>query len=464
MSHSKKLIQDTMLYTVAQFGSRILLFLMLPFYTHYFSPDEFGIWDLTVTTIAFLTPFISMEIIAAVYRWLLDTENEGKRKTIISTGIYFLIKNMLIFTSIAIVILLWIPVPYGVLALLVILTDVLYSFMQQITRGLGKNRLFASLGIFHAIIFISVILFLIFTLNLRIEAFFYATIVANFSLTIFALFRGNIYPYISYAYREATLIKPLLAYALPIIPGALSWWVISLADRYFITWYLGVHENGIFAIAAKIPAAFMLLNNVFALAWKDSAIRTFHDEEKNTYYSNVFSVLFKGLSSAVICILLISKPLIHGFIGIAYADAWKYGNILLIGALFHACALFWAAGFHGAKETKPIFTSAILGAIISILGNILLIPLFGLYAVAGTSAISFLAVWVVRVKQASPTFHIHIHRKVVVIAILGVSIAWGLPYVFGNVLLLLSTVGAFLLFAILWREDVWAVLGQLKKD
>src|SRR5699024_4897208 len=108
--------------------------------------------------------------------------------------------------------------------------------------------------------------------------------------------------------------------------------------------------------------------------------------------------------------------------------------------------------------------SAILGAIISITGNILLIPMFGLYAVAGTSAMSFLVVWVSRIKQANKTFHIHIDKTVVAIAIIGGSIAFCLPYLLGNDMLLLSAVGVVLLCAVLWREDIWTIVKHLKKN
>ncbi len=457
-------MQDTILYSVAQFGSRILLFVMLPFYTHYFSPDEFGMWDLIITTIAFMTPFISMEMIAAVYRWLLDAKDDANRQQVISTGTWIITRNLLLFNGLAVVVLLLFSIPYGWLSLIVINTDVISSFVQQITRGLQRNILFASLGIVHAITFVAFILILIFVMHMRIEAFFYATIAANILVTAVAIIRANIHTYVGFHFLKRSLIKPMLMYALPIIPGALSWWVISLSDRYFITFYLGVHANGIFAVAAKIPAIIMLLNSVFALAWKDSAIRTFNDEEKNEYYTNVFSLFFKGLSASVICILLSSKLLITWFIGETYVDAWKYGNILMVGALFHACALFWAAGFHGAKKTNAIFSSAVIGAILSVLGNLIFIPFFGLYAVAITSAISFLGVWLIRIKQAKSVFRIQMDSKIIVFFAVAGGIAMALPYIVSDTMQIVSTILAVVLFMVLWWKDIlWVLMRYMRK-
>lgn len=464
MEHGKKLMHDTMIYSIAQFGSRILLFLMLPFYTHYFSPAEFGTWDLALTTIAFMTPLLSMEMISAVYRWLLDAQTFNDQQRVIATGTWIIGRNMILFNSVAVLILLFIPIPYGWLALLVINTDLISSYIQQITRGLMRNTLFASLGIIHALIFVSSLLILIFLFHFRIEAFFYATACANIVVAIIAAVRLKLHTYSPLGNRSRGLMKPMYTYALPIIPGALSWWVITLADRYFISIYLGVEANGIYAVAAKIPAILMLLNNVFALAWKDSAIRTFHQAEKNTYYSTVFATFFKTLCTAVIFILLTSKLLITWFIDQAYIDAWKYGNILIIGALFHACALFWAAGFHGAKQTNAIFTSAVLGAILSIAGNIALIPVFGLYAVAITSTASFLIVWIVRIRQARATFHIRISRKDVLFYTMCGLAAFIIPHVSTTSGIIMTTLGAGLFFLWYWRTTIWNICTYVKRS
>src|SRR5699024_12095699 len=61
---------------------------------------------------------------------------------------------------------------------------------------------------------------------------------------------------------------------------------LTMSDRYFITAYLGMEANGIYAVANKIPAILLMMNTVFSLAWKDNAIISFNATDKNTYYSN----------------------------------------------------------------------------------------------------------------------------------------------------------------------------------
>src|SRR5699024_8117223 len=162
-------------------------------------------------------------------------------------------------------------------------------------------------------------------------------------------------------------------YAIPIIPGAASWWIITMSDRYFITVYLGMDANGIYAVANKIPAILLLMNTVFSLAWNDTAIIYFHSSINTSYYSNVFRHFFRLMTTAVICLTLLAKPILALVIGASFYSAWKYIGILLLGTLFNAFSLFWAAGYHGAKKTNVIFVTSIIGAFVNVLFNVIFI-------------------------------------------------------------------------------------------
>src|SRR5690625_2679319 len=147
MENGEKLLKDTILYGIANFSSSMLVFLMIPWYTYYFTTSEYGLWDLVVTTSTLLTPFITFELVAAVYRWLIEEKDEGKRKKIITTGFFVILQNLLIFNILGLIAINLISIPFGWQALLFINVSITSRFIQQCTRGLGYNILFASLSI-----------------------------------------------------------------------------------------------------------------------------------------------------------------------------------------------------------------------------------------------------------------------------------------------------------------------------
>lgn len=419
MEREKQLVSHTILYAIANFGSSIISFLMLPIYTRYFSPSDFGTWDVVTTTVTLLVPFITFELTAATYRWLIDDESAEKKEAIISTGFFQLLFQALLFNILAIVVFLFIHFSLKWEALLYINALILSSFIQQCARGLKRNVLFASLGITQTVIVALLNIIFIYVFELGIELFFYANIIGAVVIFMVGWIKMQFSQYIKLNFHSKKLLKNYLQYAIPIIPATASWWVMTMADRWMIAIFLGVEYNGIYAVAIKVPAILLMINHVFSLAWKDSAITTYNMEDRNEFYSKVFHHYFRLLATSVICLTLLAKPAIEIFIGEAYSEAWKYSGILLLATFFHALALFWSAGFHGAKQTKAIFTTTVVGAVGNIVLNVVLIPLFGLYGVALSSLVAFFITWGMRVRAAKKYFIVSIpYYKVILLTFL----------------------------------------------
>jgi len=452
MKNGEKLLKDTILYAVANFGSSILAFLMIPLYTYYFTTSEYGLWDIVVTTSTLLTPFITFELVAAVYRWLIEEKDIDKRKEIITTGLFMILRNLVIFNILGLITIHIFTIPFGWQALLFINVSIASSFMQQCARGLGHNKLFASLGIIQTTITIALNLFFIFALALRIEAFLYSSIIASLFVVVFSWKMMSFNQYITPSAYSDILTKSLLAYSIPIIPGAASWWIMTMSDRYFITAFLGIEYNGIYAVANKIPALLLMINSVFFLAWKDSAIIEFSEKDKNHYYSKVFQYFFRLMATSVIMLTLITKPVLWLAISPVFYSSWKYIGILLVAALFNACALFWSAGYHGAKRTKVIFITSFVGALVNVVVNLILIKYIGLYAVVISSLIAFLAVWFIRVVASNRYFKITINYQDMGVLLSLITLANFVPFIFGPLGLLISIcIGGIVFVTYNWK-------------
>ncbi|MEN1967762.1 oligosaccharide flippase family protein [Lentibacillus sp. N15] len=452
MVNGNRLLKDTLLYSVANFGSKILVFLMLPLYTHYFTTAEYGLWDIVVTTVTLLTPFITFELVAAVYRWLLVEKSMAAKQRIITTGAITILRNLIIFNGLCAILFTFISIPYDWQALLFADISIFTSFMQQCARGLGYNKLFALIGILQTTITVILNLIFILLLNWRLEAFFYSAIIAGTCVVIMAWIVMRFNGYITKTSYSKAIVKSFLVYSIPIIPGAASWWVMTMSDRYMIGLFLGMEANGIYAIANKIPAILLMVSSVFSLAWKDHAILAFDSEDKNTYYSKVFKHFFRLMTTSVICLTLLTKPILALVIASGFYSSWKYIGVLLLATLFSAFSQFWGAGFHGARKTNVIFISSLVGAVVNVVINLLLIQYIGLYAVAISSFIAFLVMWLIRVYFAGAYFHIKINARDLLILLPIIAIAITVPFIVNWIGIGISIfLGVLLFFVYNWR-------------
>ena len=68
----KKLFNDTIVFAIGNFGSKILTFLLVPLYTSLLTTEQYGTADLITTTVSLLCPVLTLTIYEAILRFALD--------------------------------------------------------------------------------------------------------------------------------------------------------------------------------------------------------------------------------------------------------------------------------------------------------------------------------------------------------------------------------------------------------
>lgn len=71
-SKFRYLAKNTLLFTISSFGSKILAFLLVPFYTNILSTEEYGTVDLVTTTSSLLLFVVTLCIADAVMRFAIE--------------------------------------------------------------------------------------------------------------------------------------------------------------------------------------------------------------------------------------------------------------------------------------------------------------------------------------------------------------------------------------------------------
>jgi O-antigen/teichoic acid export membrane protein len=406
-----KLVKDTLLYAIASFGSKAISFLLLPLYTSYFTSEEYGQWDLILTTISLIVPFVSFEIQSAVYRWLLDTKEFEERSKIITTGFIYILKNILISITLLSIILIFYEIEYAVLLLVLIIIMVVNDFILKALRGLEFNKQFALMGVIQTFTIISLNIIFIFVFKLRIVTFFYSFIISYLLVSIIGWLIIDLYKYINLKKYSREISKKFIKYSAPMIPSAINWWIMNVSDRYIILFIIGINANGIYAASNKLPSIIILINSIFFLAWQDNAISSYKNTNRDLYYTEIFKDYSKLMFTGCIFLISSTRIIMHFAVDIKFFDAWKYVGLLYIGTMFSAFSSFWGAGYHGSKETKIIFKTTFIGAIFNIIVNLCLINYIGLYSCAVSTVVGYFIMWIFRVFNKNSDFKIKIEKK-----------------------------------------------------
>lgn len=390
----KRLAGNTIWSIAGNSLSKLLSFLLLPFYTRWLGTEGFGVSDLINTYSSLLLGALSLCIADGIFVFTKNEDQNAKEKYYSSLlnfsivlfmvwGILFYILNLFFIkhnTSNAFADNIWLV--YGM-----IFTGFLQSYTQQFVISLNKIRIYAFSGI---ILCATTFIFSFFMIpRLGVEGYVLSYILANIITCLYSFLISKSFQYFKVFTIDFSVVRKLLRYTIPLIPNAVMWWLVQALNRPVMENYLDYSQIGIFAVSNKFPAVITMLFALFSTSWNISVFEEFDKPGFKAFYSNIFRSIFLVISVASVLIICFSKNIIQIFAAAEFEEAWKIMSILIVGALFSCMSGFFGTIFSIKKQSKYFFFSSLLGAIISIILNFVLIPRLGIYGAAISTASSF---------------------------------------------------------------------------
>lgn len=395
MNPYRNLLSNTVLFGISTFGSRFLTFLLTPFYTRVLSSTEYGVTDLLIQSGNLIIPIASAGIANAVIRYGL--ERTGNQKGIFTIGL---------LTTLAGFCLLLLAAPLlGRIAflsdsvwlvLLYVLSANVHSVCNQFARTLGHVRLFALDGVLRTVLTVFFHILLLAVFPLGVTGYVLANVLADGLSSAFVFLRAREWKYLSLSAASRRDTTRMLRYSLPLVPTNLCGWIINISDRYLIALLVGNAATGIYAVSNKIPNILLTVANIFSSAWQLSALAERPRAEKERFFSNVYSVysaIAFVMASGVILTAQISTRLLAAP---DYFEAWRYVPVLTLATTFACLGSFLSSIYMVEQRSGATLVTSMLGAAANVVGNILLIPLYGSMGAAFSTLLSYLLIWGVR--------------------------------------------------------------------
>lgn len=395
MNKYKNLLSNTVIFGVSTFGSKILVLLLQRIYTSILSPNQFSVIDMITSTCNLILPIMYLSIAESVIRFGMD--NSYKKSDVLSVGILTVLIGY---------ICIWIIYPllskiesvkgYTYLIYIYILTSALRTVITQFVRASGFIRMFAIDGIVTTIFTIGLNLLFLLKFDMGIVGYIMGIVLADGISAIGLFLILRLYRFFKVRNIDHHTIVDMLRYSLPLIPTAISWWIINLSDKYFVQAICGDYINGLYGKSYLVPTIITLVSAVFTRAWEISAFTEYRSEKGERFFSNVFrsyySLIFIGAST----LILLIKPVIVLILDTSYFQAWKYVPFLVLAASFSCLVTFLGSIYNAAKKNIMISVTTFIGAGFNIGLNAILISKIGAQGAAFSTFVSFLIVFIIR--------------------------------------------------------------------
>jgi O-antigen/teichoic acid export membrane protein len=392
--------KQSLIYGIGTILTRVVTFLLLPLYTNVFTTEEYGIVSLAYAFIGFVMIAYRYGMDSALMKYYIDAEGENKKTyftTIFSVQtLTSLVFSLFLFLAAGFFAPIFLGGEYKQLMQLVtiiLFIDALWMLPMLILRAEEKPRQYISYSLLNVILTLAFNIYLVVFLKMGITGVLIGNIIASVALLLATL--PIIIKKFSFKTISRSALLEVLKFGLPFFPAGIFTVIMELSDRYLLEWLADTSTVGLYSAGNKLGMFGLLLVMGFNMGWTPYFLKKGKDADAPQTFARV-STYFLGLVGYfIVLISLWIDQLVQLRIGNSYFIGEEFWSsiqvvpIILLGYYFFGLYVLQLPGVFMTKQTKwvPVFRGT--GAVLTVLVNIILIPVFGIMGAASAKAIAF---------------------------------------------------------------------------
>ncbi len=398
MNKYKKLLTNTLLFALSSFGSKVLVYLMMPLYTNILTPGEYGIVTNIQDTSQLLLPLAAVGIANAIIRFGL--EDSIDKRAVFTNGIAALgIGTVLLVLLYPILAVDTALEGYRWLVYLYVIVSCARNLCSQFVRARQLTRLYAVDGLLNTLMLVIFYVVYLVPCRLGVAGYILATITADALSGLFLVLTAGLHRYVDRRAFDKALLGSMLKYSVPLIPASMCWWITNASAKKFVLYMLGSGQSGLYAFAYKIPNLLMLVSTLFTEAWQLSAVADAGEgQERSRFFSRVFSGYQSILTVAASGIILFAKVFVTVLDGSGgeYYGAWAYIPILVIATVYSCYANYLSSIYMVTKKSALNLYTTMAGAGLNLVLNWIMIPIWGVNGATVATLLAYLLMFGLR--------------------------------------------------------------------
>jgi O-antigen/teichoic acid export membrane protein len=395
-------IRNITAYMAAGLLPNLVNFILLPVYTRFLTPSDYGLIALVTALTSFLSPVLGLQLANSLSRMFFDYDETGVKKYFTSVFIAILGINLVLLTPIHILgekltslIFPNVDIPYHPYVFLGLVTVFFRSFTNYcniLLRVLERGGTFLTTAAAHTVVAVSLGVYLVIVREMGAYGFLLAQALTAMlhAAVLLVIVRG----YFTAAFSPA-MVKAGLSYSLPLIPHGLGGVLFMYTDKYILSYFVPLGAIGLYDIAGRFAAILRKLVASFHMAvtpsFMSQSIKS--KREAARHFSLIITKWSVVISFLYLFGALFSEEFIHILLPEKFRAAYAFVPILMGAFLFRNMQGFTINSILFEKKTVAIPFLTVTAGIFNVVANILLIPRYGVIAAAWATfaayAISF---------------------------------------------------------------------------
>jgi len=406
----KELLRHSAIYGLGSIVARVLGVLLLPLYTRYLSPSDYGLIETLVALSAVLTALVAQGMKSAFFRFYFDSAEPERRHLVVRTAFWYVMVASTAVTVAGIALAAQISwLLFGthghrglVTAAFVGLWAALnYEQMTSLFRVEQRSTAYVTATLANVAITIAATVLLVVVFDKGPLG----VLIGNFTGTLIVYAALLLYSRHALGLQfDRPLYRAMNRFGLPLVPSAVALWLTNFSDRFFLIKLADAHEVGLYSIGVRVASAIVLLLTAFRMAWPAFAYSIEDDREAQRTYSFVLTyVVF------VCCWLALALGLLAPWIVRLITTEPFYPAQNVVAPLAFGVAAFGAyvvvqIGTGRARQTRSNWLVTGAAAVVNVVLNLALIPSYGRMGAAIATVVAYTLLFVGMAWRAQRVF------------------------------------------------------------
>lgn len=402
------MIKDIGWYGLVPVVQKGLGLALLPIYTRYLSPADYGVIALVALIVGIPSVLSDWGVTYSILRDYLDYDGDDAREFLFTLLFFKILVSFLAYGSVFLVddrlIQLVSPaweISYRLFLSLSLIAAIMNSISLVASTFLVIERRPQVYSAFQLVVyFITTILqlYMLVVLGKGILAVFYNQLLTAFlSMTMGLVL---LWPNLKLKFRTDA-IKAVLAYGWQTAPVEMIGYILRKADQWVLQSLLPMSQFGLYSFGARFQQVMEIYGEAVKKGWRPVYLRQLKEKARRSEIIKYGNVMFEISLIVVVGFAFFSKEIIQILADPEYHSAYIVASILVLEVFFKKIVPF--IGTNSLVYEKKLYFSiftVILTAVLNVSLSLYLVPIIGIEGAAisvlltfmvGAMATSFLA-------------------------------------------------------------------------
>ena len=392
-----KIGRNSLIYWLASAIPLLVGFFILPVYTRYMTPTDYGVLGMLAAIASPLGVIFCLQLNVAVLRFFFDYEGD-EEKTYLGTMFVFL----MIYAIPLALILIFFGQPlfkiifkseelafYPLIVWQIIVSYLALAWIvpSAVFKARQEAYKWASCALASFVLGTALTMYFIIVHKEGAMGVVRASLIAQSIMTVVYIY--IISRNVSFRFQWSKLKESLL-FTLPLVPNAFIGIIFAFADRWFLEHYYTLVEVGLYTMALRFGQLPGMLYSASGDAWMPVFFNTANKDETQakSLLSRTITFWAAGGGLVTLVVAFFSREVIMVMTTPQFYPAHTIIPILVFGGLLAGVYFYPRYAILFVKKTKMFVLVTWIAGSTKVLANYLLIPLYGMFGAAFSGLIA----------------------------------------------------------------------------